>query len=210
MSSVASEMERLLELLGGTDIYLIDQLMKRRIEPGSRVLDAGCGGGRNIELMLRLGYHVYAVDLAARSVRQTRELAREVEARRPDGWVSLQDVEALGFRAASFDVVIGSALLHFARDRSHLGAMVEELWRVLAPGGLFFARLASTIGIEGEVEPLGEGRYRLPGGVEWILVDRSALLKWSDRLGGHLIEPIKTTVVDNLRAMTTWCLVKAS
>lgn len=209
MSSGSSEMERLLELLGGADIYLIDQLMKGRLGPGSRILDAGCGGGRNIEPFLRCGYDVFAVDVAARSVRQTRRLAHEIGARRPTGWVSRQEVEELGFGPSCFDVVISSALLHFARDQRHFGAMIEEMWRVLVPGGLLFTRLASTIGIETQVEPLGEGRFRLPDGAEWILVDRSALLGWSERLGGRLIEPIKTTVVDNTRAMTTWCLVKA-
>jgi SAM-dependent methyltransferase len=203
-----SGLESLLEGLGGLDIYLIDQLMKGRLTPGARILDAGCGGGRNSELFLRFGYEVFAVDQAARATRQTLGLAREVGAQRPDGWISRQDVDALGFRSGSFDVVISSALLHFARDREHFGAMVEEMWRVLAPGGLFFARLASTIGIEAEVEALGEGRFRLPNGVEWLLVDRGSLLEWSERLGGRLIEPIKTTVVDDQRAMTTWCLVK--
>ena len=88
--------------------------------------------------------------------------------------------------------------------------MLAEMWRVLAPGGLFFARLATTIGIESEVEPLGSGRYRLPGGQEFFLVDREVLVGWAEARGATAIEPIKTTVVDSLRAMTTWCLVKAA
>ena len=208
MAAGSSDLERLLALLGDADIYLIDQLMKGRLAPGDRILDAGCGGGRNLEPFLASGYDVFAVDGSPQAVLQTRRLGRELGARRPRGWVSRQAVEALGFRSGVFDAVIASALLHFARDRGHLGNMIEELWRVLAPGGLLFARLASTIGVEAEVEPLGEGRFRLPDGAEWVLVDRAALLEWSERLGGRLIEPIKTTVVDNLRAMTTWCLVK--
>lgn len=204
----AGATERLRELLGGTDIYLLDQLMKGRLGPGDRILDAGCGGGRNIEPFLRMGYDVWAVDRSPRPVRQALELAREVGAKRPPGWVSRQDAGRLAFRGAAFDVVIASALLHFASDRRRLESMVEELWRVLAPGGLLFVRLASTIGIEDELEPLGDGRYRLPGGNEWTLVDRPLLLQWTERLGGRLVEPVKTTVVDNVRAMTTWCVTK--
>ena len=184
--------------------------MKGRLRPGSRILDAGCGGGRNIEPFLRCGYAVWAVDVSPRAVRQTLELGRELGADRPVGWVSRQEIAGLAFRSGSFDAVIGSALLHFARDREHFGAMLEEMWRVLAPGGLLFTRLASTIGIEDRVESLGGGRYRLPAGQEWTLVDRPSLLEWSETLGGHLVEPLKTTVVDDLRAMTTWCLVKDS
>ncbi len=203
-------LERLLETLGGVDIYLIDQLMKGRLGPEARILDAGCGGGRNIELFLRHRYDVYAVDHSRRATQRTFALGIELEANRPSGWVSRQAVEALGFRDGSFDVVIASALLHFADDRRHFTSMVEELWRVLAPGGLLFVRLASTVGVEGVVEALGDGRYRLPGGVEWLLVDRQELLGWTERLGGTLIEPIKTTVVDEQRAMTTWCLTKGA
>ena len=198
----------LLEILGGVDIYLLDQLMKGRLTPHGRLLDAGCGGGRNIEPFLRCGYDVWAVDRASRATLQAQRLAREVGSRRPTGWVSRQEVETLGFRADSFEVVVSSAVLHFARDRSHWEAMLGEMWRVLAPGGLFFSRLATSIGIESEIEPLGGGQYRLPGGQEFFLVDREVLVAWGESRGATLIEPIKTTVVDSLRAMTTWCLVK--
>jgi SAM-dependent methyltransferase len=198
------------EMLGGVDIYLLDQLMKGRLRPQARMLDAGCGGGRNIEPFLRCGFDVWAVDLAPRATLQTRRLAAELGSERPTGWVSRQAVEALGFKAGAFEVVVSSAVLHFARDREHWEAMLEEMWRVLAPGGLFFARLATTIGIESEVESLGEGQYRLPGGQEFFLVDREALSDWGESRGATAIEPIKTTVVDSLRAMTTWCLVKAA
>ena len=107
----------------------------------------------------------------------------------------------MGFRDASFEVVISSAVLHFARDRSHWEAMLAEMWRVLAPGGLFFARLATTIGIESEVEHLGGGRYRMTGGQELFLVDRELLMERAEALGASMIEPIKTTVVDALRQL---------
>jgi tellurite methyltransferase len=79
---------------------------------------------------------------------------------------------------------------------------------VLRPGGFFFARLASSIGIEGRVSPVSPGRWRLPDGTERFLVDEAALLAWTARLGAELAEPLKTTNVQNLRAMTTWCLLK--
>jgi hypothetical protein len=86
--------------------------------------------------------------------------------------------------------------------------MLHESWRVLAPGGLFFCRLASTIGMEGRVQPAGGRRYRLPDGSERYLVDESLLLGLSRGLGGRLVDPLKTTVVQDARCMTTWVLRK--
>jgi len=204
----ADRVARLTELLGGVDIYLLDQLMKGRLPPGSRLLDAGCGGGRNLEPFLRCDYDVFGIDESIRAVRQTTKLAMEVGGERPAGWASRQSVGALAFADGVFDTVVCCAVLHFARDAGHWAAMIDELWRVLAPRGLFFTRLASSIGVETEIEPLGDGRFRLPDGTARFLVDRSILIETSERLGGTMIESLKTTVVDSLRAMTTWCLVK--
>ena len=86
--------------------------------------------------------------------------------------------------------------------------MVKEMWRVLKPGGIFFARLASTIGIEDQMELIEGRRYHLPDGSERFLTDEAMLLRVTTALGGKFIEPIKTTVVQNMRAMTTWCVRK--
>jgi SAM-dependent methyltransferase len=107
-----------------------------------------------------------------------------------------------------FDWVLSSAVLHFARDEDQWQAMVNEMWRVLRPGGIFFARLASTIGMEANVKLLGGRRYHLPDGSDRFLVDEAMLKNVTAALGGEFIEPIKTTLVENLRAMTTWVVRK--
>lgn len=102
-------------------------------------------------------------------------------------------------------------MLHFARDDAHFDAMLRGCWRVLAPGGLFFCRLASSIGIESRVQRL-EGsqgrRHRLPDGSERYLADEALLAAATQNLGGTLADPLKTTVVQNQRAMTTWVMRK--
>ena len=85
--------------------------------------------------------------------------------------------------------------------------MLAEMWRVLAPGGLFFARLATSIGLERHL-PSATGRMRLPDGSERYVVDEPTLLDWTSRLGGTLVDPIKTTNVQNMRCMTTWVMEK--
>ena len=104
--------------------------------------------------------------------------------------------------------MISSAILHFAASPVHFNAMVDAMWRALAPGGMLFARLASTIGMESRVQPLGNGRFGLPDGSTRYLVDEAGLVACTARLGGQLLDPINTTVVQDQRAMTTWVVRK--
>jgi tellurite methyltransferase len=196
------------EWFGGIDIYLFDQLLKGRFVPGMRVLDAGCGPGRNLVYLLKSGYEVFGVDESSEAVAQTRRLAAELAPHLPAENFRVEAVEKMSFADSSFDVVLSSAVLHFARDKAQWSAMVKEMWRVLKPGGILFARLASTIGMEDQVELIAGRRYHLPDGSERFLVDEAMLLRVSAELGGGFIEPIKTTVVQNMRAMTTWCVRK--
>ena len=191
------------EQFGQIDIYLFDQLLRNRIVPGMRVFDAGCGGGRNLVYLLRIGYDVCGNDADAAAIAQVRALAQSLAPGRPHDF-RVEPIEQTSFPDRHANAVVASAVLHFARDAEHFAAMLGQLWRVLAPGGIFFARLASTIGIAGEVTPLGGGRYRLPDGSTRFLVDAAAIEHWTARLGGTLLDPIKTTVVHQQRAMTTW------
>jgi len=196
------------EWFGGIDIYLFDQLLKGRIVPGMRVLDAGCGAGRNLVYLLKSGFEVFGIDESSGAIAQTQRLATQLAPQLPLDNFRVEPVEQISFADAGFDVVLSSAVLHFARDEEHWRAMISEMWRVLKPGGIFFARLASSIGIEDKIALIEERRYHLPDGSERFLVDEAMLLSVSASLAGQFSEPIKTTVVQNMRAMTTWCLSK--
>jgi SAM-dependent methyltransferase len=199
--------ESLQEQFGGIDIYLFDQLQRGRIAPGMRVLDAGCGGGRNLVYLLRQGYDVAATDQDAQAIAAVRTLAASIAPQIPESQFRVEPVDACSFDDASFDVVVSSAVLHFARDEAHFDRMVGEMWRVLRSGGPLFCRLASTIGLVG-ARSLGNGRYRLPDGSERYLVSADQLLEVTRRLGGRLLDPLKTTVVQDERSMTTWVIRK--
>ena len=194
-------MPTLAEQFGQIDIYLFDQLLKGRIAPGMRILDAGCGYGRNLVYLLREGYEVFGVDREYDAVEHLRGVGNSENFR-------IEPVEAMSFPNAFADVVISSAVLHFAHDDAHFAAMLESCWRVLKPGGLFFCRLASSIGIESQVQPLGNRRFRLPDGSDRYLVDEAILMGWTHQLHGELLDPLKTSVVQNQRSMTTWVLRK--
>jgi SAM-dependent methyltransferase len=196
------------EQFGGIDVYLFDQFLKGRFDTGMRVLDAGCGSGRNLVYFLREGFDVCGVDVSPDAIAQVRSLARTLAPYLPKENFRQEPVERMSFADASFDAVLSSAVLHFARDEAHWLAMLWEMWRVLKPGGLFFSRLASSDGVESFVVPLGGRRFRLPGGVEWLLADERMLREATNSLRGELLEPLKTVVVHGARSMSVWCMRK--
>ncbi len=197
------------ELFGEIDIYLFDQILKGRFPAGAKILDAGCGGGRNLVYFLRSGCEVYAVDENPAAIEYIRFTADALAPHLSKENFQVSPVEKMPFPNDSFDAVISNAVLHFADGEAQFFAMLEEMWRVLKPGGIFFARLASTIGIEDKIELIENRNYLLPDGSERFLVDESLLNAATERLGGIWLEPLKTTNVQNLRCMTTWVLVKA-
>ncbi|MEJ2901651.1 class I SAM-dependent methyltransferase [Pedobacter panaciterrae] len=196
------------ETFGNIDIYLFDQLLKGTYDDCHTILDAGCGTGRNLLYLLRSGANVFAVDQNPDAIVQLRTLADSFPQVDPEENFQVAPVEELPFAADTFDLVISSAVLHFAENLSHFEAMLNSMWDVLKPGGYFFCRLASEIGIESLVRFIGNGRYILPDGSERFLVNQEMLLRLTKKIGGELHEPIKTTNVQNLRSMTTWCVRK--
>jgi SAM-dependent methyltransferase len=197
-------------LFGQIDIYLFDQILRGRIVPGMSVLDAGCGGGRNLVFLLQEGFDVSAIDPDPNAIRAVRSLAESLAPRLPASNFRAEPVESSSFPDHAADVVVSSAVLHFARDGPHFQAMLEGSWRLVKPGGLFFCRLASSIGMEGRFVPLGGGRFSLPDGSERFLVDEPRLLSLTAELGGALVDPLKTTVVQQQRCMTTWVMRRQS
>lgn len=195
---------------GAIDIYLFDQLVRGRLVPGMRVVDAGCGTGRNLVYLLRAGFEVFAADADPGAIAAVRQLAARLAPHLPPNNFQVEPLEAMTFPDGFADAVISSAVLHFARDHAHFHAMLQGTWRLVRPGGLFFCRLASTIGMEGRMQPLGGGRYRLPDGSARYLVDEERLLALTRDLGGALADPLKTTVVQDQRCMTTWVMRRAA
>jgi tellurite methyltransferase len=190
---------------GDIDVYLFDQILRGRVPPGSIVLDAGCGGGRNVVWFLREGYSVLGADADPAAISAVRRLAAELApAPPPHDAFRVEPVEAMSFDDGAADFVISSAVLHFARDEAHFHSMLAGTWRVLRAGGTLFCRVAGRAGLDGALRPLGGGRFALPDGTDRFLTDERMLRDATDALGGELLDPLKTTLVHGRRSMTTW------
>ena len=190
--------------LASVDIYLLDQILKNRFKEGGRILDVGCGAGRNLKWFARNGFEVYALDSHDKAIEKVMATGLI-----PEDHVFQQSATELPFEDKFFDGVICNALLHMLDTRDDMEKVIMESWRVLKPGGTWFARLATDLSMEELIERQPDGRHRMPG-TEWDihLTSLSEMLAWTEKLGGNLLDPIKTTNVQNQRAMTTWVMGK--
>jgi tellurite methyltransferase len=196
------------EQFGQIDIYVFDQILRGNIAPGMRVIDAGCGYGRNLIYLMRQGCEIFALDKDIDAIAHVRQLSASLASGLPAENFQVGTVERMPFPDALADVVICNAVLHFARDERHFQAMLRELWRVLRPGGMLFCRLGSSIGMD--FQQLRENIFLVGDGSEWFLVDEGMLLELTRKMNAELVDPLKTTIVQDYRCMTTWVLRKQS
>lgn len=194
------------EQFGQIDIYVFDQILRGNIAPGMRVLDAGCGYGRNLVHLLREGCEIYALDLDTDAVDHVRQLSASLTTGLPAENFQVGPIEHMPFADGFADVVICSSVLHFARNDEHFQSMLAELWRVLRPGGMLFCRLGSRIGMD--FESVGGNLFIVGDGSKWYLVDEEMLMDLVEELNAVLVDPLKTTIVQDYRCMTTWVLRK--
>jgi tellurite methyltransferase len=194
------------EQFGQIDIYVFDQILRGNIAPGMRVLDAGCGYGRNLVHLLRERCDVFGLDADPDGVRHVRRLSESLQTGLPTENFRVGSIESMPFPDAFADVVICNSVLHFARDEEHFRSMLQELWRVVKPGGMLFSRLGSRIGMD--FPRLRENIFAIGDGSEWFLVDQGMLLDLTEEMNAVLVDPLKTTIVQDYRCMTTWVLRK--
>lgn len=99
------------------------------IQPGSKVLDIGCGEGRNMRSMLTKTDQVYGVDIDPKAVKDARENLKEFVGVR----VELGGADNLPFEDGSFDTASLLMILPNIRDIKQVA--FKEAARVLRPGG---------------------------------------------------------------------------
>lgn len=189
-----------LAALQGMDVYLLDQLLKGLIRPDDKILDAGCGGGRNIHYLLKNGLDVTGIDDNPEAIDALRS---QYSTTTPERFLhsSLEE-----FRSETkFDFIVCNAVLHFARDHEHFSNMFTSLCEALATNGVLFIRMTSDIGLKLGHEGKS-GVYDLPDGSVRYLITRKQIDELLETYALTLVEPVKTVKVEELRSMTTLVL----
>lgn len=198
------------KLLGNIDIYLLDQILKGRFCKDQKILDAGCGEGRNQVYFLREGYQVFGVDSNPIAIQMARIQAQTIQKDYDIHRFQTASVEDMPFHKEAVDTVISSAVLHFARTTDHFYKMMEEMMRVLKPGGLVFLRMATGFGgmLEASTS-MGDGVYLLPDGSKRFLLTEALLAEVQDKYGLHHLEAPKSVLVHGKRSMGVFMMQKA-
>jgi ubiquinone/menaquinone biosynthesis C-methylase UbiE len=202
------EIDELNRLLGNVDNYLLDQILKGQFTKDMKILDVGCGEGRNAVYFLQKNYSIFGIDPNEVAIQYCRYLAKTIDPQTDIHRFQVGDGEAIPFHAAAFDAVISSAVLHFAEGHAHFWKMISETHRVLKPGGIFWMRMCTGFGnILEESEHLGEGRYALPDGSErYVLLPEG--LQELERVGFRFLEAPKTVLVYGQREMGVFLMEK--
>ena len=195
-------------LLGNIDIYLLDQILKARFDKNFKILDAGCGEGRNLIYFIRNDYKVWGIDKNADSIQMLKYLVKSINKSYPQDRFITGNVEALPYHDHEFDALVSSAVLHFAENKKHFFSMIGEMDRVLKPEGTLFARIATDVGMENKVKRVGDGKFALPDGSIRYLLTKDQLHQILEDFSYEFIEPFKTVIFDEKRCMSTLVLKK--
>ncbi len=187
--------------LGNIDIYLLDQILKGRFVASMKVLDAGCGEGRNLIWFMQQGYEIHAIDQNESALQMLKYQMHSLHREDLVENVYKMDLAEMLFPDKAFKIVICSAVLHFANNEQHFDAMLNELTRVTAGGGYLFIRATTTRGLSpASYQTIGNGRFYLADGSERFLMTDAHISKLL-AMGWEAVEPIKSVLVEDYRSM---------
>jgi SAM-dependent methyltransferase/phage repressor protein C with HTH and peptisase S24 domain len=175
-SSHASELARVYSQADGGIAQYFDEAFNGL----RKVLDVGCGSGRDFVDLLRRGYDAYAVDASDAMLAQTQEACRR-EGTPLEGRIFRETLpELVQFRDEEFDGVLCSAVLMHVPDAQVFDA-VYSLRRVLKPGGRLLISIPSR---NDDVDPASR---RDPSGRLFIDLPGPKLCLLLERVGFHLV-----------------------
>ncbi len=194
-------------MLGNIDIYLLDQILKGRFDSGMKILDAGCGEGRNLIYFMREGFTVNGIDENPLAIKYLQTVARSINKSIPEENFITGDLRDVQFPDEYFDVVLSSAVLHFSEGESDFQMMFSELIRVLKPGGILFLRMCTKVGLK-NLEYVSKGTYKLPDGTIRYILTEEILEGLVEKYSLQYLEPFKSVVVHGQRSMATLVLKK--
>ena len=196
------------EQFGNSDLFLIDQILKRRFTEGSRILDAGCGEGRNLTYFFRHDFDTFGIDKNLSALRLLMYSAPKLSKNfKPEHFIH-GDILTNPFEEKFFDTILCLSVLHFSESRVHFLELVGRLVRVLKVYGMLMISMNSGYHPEGNLLPAGQGKYRLPGGEIRYLLDGHIINELSDNFPLKLIDPVRTLTIHGQESLTYLTLLK--
>ncbi len=189
------------KILGNIDLYWLDFILKGHLPDNAKLLDAGCGEGRNLYYCMQNGYDVFGVDQNPEAIRYIKIIANQLKLDNVDARFQTMNLAKLLFPDETFDVIINSAVLHFAEDRDHFLKMLGECVRVLKPGGKMFIRTMTNKGLTHEQNLPNKNEDR-------FLLDDELLEHFCKIYCLEFLETPKNVIVGNVRTMGTYTFTK--
>lgn len=194
--------------LGNIDLYWLDFILKGYLASNHKVLDAGCGEGRNLTYCLKNGMDVFGIDQNPEAIQFLKLIAKQYKVQNIDARFQVMRLEKILFPDATFDVVICSAVLHFAKDKKHFDEMLFELVRLLKPKGKIFIRTMTDRYLSNNAKEMDSRIFQFSNGEIRYVVNTDMFIDQFSALNLELIEPYKEIVVQNRHTMGTFMLQK--
>ena len=195
---------------GDIDIYLFDQLHRGRIRDGMSILDAGCGGGRNLVYSCAEASTCSARMQTTRRSARVRQLAISARARAAG--------RPFPRRASRTHVVFRRDVRRRHQQRGHAfrarrAALARDARRDVArpEAGRTVLRASRD---DDRTRVAGQARWpadatSCPTATSAFSSMRTFIMLATRTVGGELLDPLKTSVVQNTRSMMTWVMRKA-
>jgi SAM-dependent methyltransferase len=111
-------------------------LAAQRLPSPCRFLELGCGNGNLTLYMAQKGHEAYGVDIVPEAIAWAREQAEKRQLRADFSVGSVVTLSAFGDRFFDFVFDANCLIMVIGKERA---ASVASVWRVLKPGGIFYA-----------------------------------------------------------------------
>ncbi|MEM6735448.1 MAG: methyltransferase domain-containing protein [Bacteroidota bacterium] len=178
---------------GDMDLFLIDAILKGKIPQEGKVLDIGCGEGRNGIFFINEEYEYLGIDQNASRISLIDYLSKSSKTAIARFQVGrMQEIDL----SEEFDVIICSRILHFAENEQDF----QLIWRNIVQhlntqGVLYFSMDSAMIGQE--VKAKGNGKYEFQDGhISYAL--NPSLYEYMLK-GFSELEYLKTVIYNNKR-----------
>lgn len=194
---------RSIQALQNVDVYLLDQALKNRLNASTKILDAGCGSGRNFSWLANEGMDISGFDPNASAIAALRETwPRYAHALHVS---TIEEFET----SDKFEFIICNAVLHFAESHEAFQTQFARLVQLLVPGGILFVRMTTSMGMGDSLNINEKGVCTLPDTSVRYVLTRTQIDHLLKEHKLRLLEPIKTVLVEQLRSMAVMVFTHA-